>query len=54
MLGIVNNVMAGGVLGCYNIEIEYKGHYQKMEKYMSYTIFSHPQLQLSSFSLYNT
>ena len=30
------------------------GHYQKMEKSVSYTIFSHPQLQLSSFSVYNT
>ena len=29
----------------------YMGHYQKMEKSVSYTIFSHPQLQLSSFSV---
>ena len=32
----------------------YMGHYQKMEKSVSFTIFSHPQLQLSSFSVYNT
>ena len=34
--------------------IIYMGHYQKKEKSVSYTIFSHPQLQLSSFSVYNS